>query len=73
MTTLGIDLGTGSVKAAVVSSDGSVLGEASCTYEVVGPEPGWAESDPREWLAAQALSVGRWVSAGERTGACRQQ
>lgn len=66
MTTLGIDLGTGSVKAAVVSSDGSVLGEASCTYEVVGPEPGWAESDPREWLAAVNEVVGR-VSAGAGT------
>ena len=65
MTTLGIDLGTGSVKAAVVSSDGLVLGEASCTYEVVGPEPGWAESDPREWLAAVNEVVGRVASGAE--------
>ena len=62
MTTLGIDLGTGSVKAAVVSTDGSVLGEASSSYEVFGPEPGWAESDPRAWLAAVNEVVGRVTS-----------
>ena len=62
MTTLGIDLGTGSVKAALVSADGSVLGEASCAYEVLGPEPGWAESDPREWLTAVNEVVGRVAS-----------
>jgi xylulokinase len=48
---LGIDLGTGSVKAAVVA-DGRVLSKRSCPYAVRSPHPGWAESDPEEWLAA---------------------
>ena len=59
MATLGIDLGTGSVKAAVVGDDARVIDEASCGYDVVGPEPGWAESDPREWLAAVNEVVAR--------------
>ena len=62
MATLGIDLGTGSVKAAVVSDDARVLAEASRSYEVAAPEPGWAESDPREWLSAAKEVVARVAS-----------
>lgn len=67
MTTLGIDLGTGSVKAAVVSADGRMLGEASRSYEVVGPEPGWAQSDPLEWLAAVNEVVARVSAKADRS------
>ena len=52
MTTLGIDLGTGSVKVAVLEADGTLSARASRPYRVDSPRPGWAESDPREWLAA---------------------
>lgn len=52
MTTLGIDLGTGSVKAALCSEDEQVLAHASRSYAVSSPESGWAQSDPLEWLAA---------------------
>jgi xylulokinase len=52
MTTLGIDLGTGSVKVAVVADDAAILARAGRTYTVRAPAPGWAESDPAEWLAA---------------------
>ena len=51
MSILGIDLGTGSVKAALVD-DGRVLAKRSRPYSVRSPRPGWAESDPEEWLAA---------------------
>jgi xylulokinase len=46
---LGIDLGTGSVKALLLSIAGEILAEASQTYAVQSPQPGWAESDPGEW------------------------
>lgn len=62
MTTLGIDLGTGSVKAAVVSEDARTLAQASRGYEVFGPEAGRAESDPREWLSAANEVVARVAS-----------
>lgn len=52
MSTLGIDLGTGSVKAAVVESDGTIRTKASKAYAVESPRPGWAETDPEAWLAA---------------------
>jgi xylulokinase len=59
VTTLGIDLGTGSVKAAVVDPDGGIRAKASRPYAVESPHPGWAESDPDVWLAATHDVIGR--------------
>lgn len=56
MSVLGIDLGTGSVKAAVVAG-GHVLRKASEPYRLSAPRPGWAEADPAEWLAATRAAV----------------
>ncbi len=52
---LGIDLGTGSVKALLLATDGSVIGEASSSYPVHAPHPGWAESESMDW----------WLAVGE--------
>ncbi|MDI1288823.1 MAG: FGGY family carbohydrate kinase [bacterium] len=67
MTTLGIDLGTGSVKAEIVDDDGRVTGRASHPYRVRSPRPGWAEGDPREWLAA-AREVAEVAAYGVHPG-----
>jgi xylulokinase len=55
--TLGIDLGTRSVKAMLLSDDGRTLGLASAGYDVSAPHPGWAESSPDDWWQAVAVSV----------------
>lgn len=57
MALLGIDLGTGSLKAAVVSSEGVLLSRASRPYTVHSPLTGWAESDPEDWLRAAHQAV----------------
>lgn len=49
---LGIDLGTGSAKALLLSREGRTLGEGSAAYTVFSPRPGWAESYPKDWWAA---------------------
>lgn len=49
---LGVDLGTGSVKAILLSPDGSILGEGAAPYEVRAPHPGRAESNPEDWWRA---------------------
>ncbi|MEY4529892.1 MAG: hypothetical protein RLZZ156_613 [Deinococcota bacterium] len=49
---LGLDLGTGSCKALLLSNEGKVLGEASKPYAVHAPQIGWAESNPLEWWEA---------------------
>jgi len=54
---LGIDLGTGSVKAAVVAQDGKVLGQSSAPYDVQAPRPGWAQADPLDWLTATSQAA----------------
>lgn len=52
---LGIDLGTSSIKALLLETDGTAVGEASSFYPVRAPHPGWAESNPEDW----------WLAAGE--------
>lgn len=54
---LGLDLGTGSLKALLLDRDGQVQGEASRGYPVYTPHPGWAESESSDW----------WRAAGEAT------
>lgn len=65
MTSLGIDLGTGSVKAAVVDDAGTIVTSASRRYAVHAPHPGWAESDPLEWLAAAQEVSARAIDGQE--------
>ena len=55
--TLGIDLGTSSVKAVVVTLDGTVVGQAVGDYRVSSPRRGHSESDPAQWLAATSDAV----------------
>jgi xylulokinase len=50
-------LGTGSVKVAVVTSEGTVHAKAARGYPLSSPSPGWAEADPHEWLAATKEAV----------------
>ncbi|MFN6462164.1 MAG: xylulokinase [Nostoc sp. DedVER02] len=58
---LGIDLGTGSAKALLMATDGTAIGEASSSYPVHAPQPGWAESESGDWWSAVALAVRKAV------------
>ena len=42
---LGLDIGTGSSKGAIVDIEGNVLCQASVPHEMSMPEPGWYEQD----------------------------
>src|SRR5215470_11992767 len=57
MAILGIDLGTSSVKAIILDTEGRTLGMGRADYEVMAPLPGWAESDPSEWWRATVAAV----------------
>jgi xylulokinase len=61
MMLLGIDLGTSSVKVLLLDVDGVVFGEASASYPVRAPRPGWSETDPEAWWAAVVEAVRRAV------------
>lgn len=57
MPLLGIDLGTSSVKALILDERGQELSQGRAEYEVVSPQPGWAESDPAAWWKATVEAV----------------
>lgn len=57
---IGIDLGTGSVKALLVDRSGQVRGEASESYPLIHERSGWSEQDPEQWVT-QSLTVLRRV------------
>ncbi|MDO5553147.1 MAG: FGGY family carbohydrate kinase [Planctomycetia bacterium] len=48
--TLGIDLGTGSVKCILRSLDGTQRYHAHGSYRTYSSHPGWMEQDPRDWI-----------------------
>lgn len=50
-TYLGVDLGTSGLKLTLVGHDGSVVAEAEATYRVRSDQAGYAETDPRDWVA----------------------
>ncbi|WP_027883326.1 xylulokinase [Meiothermus rufus] len=60
---LGLDLGTGSCKALLLSLEGQVLAEASQGYPVLSPKPGWAESEPAAWWQAAVAATRAVVGA----------
>ncbi len=58
MRFLGVDVGTGGTRAALIDAQGRVT--ASSTVEHVpfaSPETGWAEQDPRDWWRAATLAI----------------
>ena len=68
---LGVDLGTGSVKVAVVDEAGETLRSASRAYDLSSPHPGWAEADPMEWLHATTAAAGQVLDNGEGAAVVR--
>jgi xylulokinase len=46
---LGLDLGTGSIKAILLDENAQVVAEATRAYSVHSPQAGWAESNPNDW------------------------
>jgi xylulokinase len=76
------DLGTGSLRVALVDLDGATLAAAREPLPVAEPRPGWAEIDPEVWWRAlgratarvlEPLSRGRRPAALCLTGATRSQ
>ncbi len=63
---LGIDLGTGAVKALITGAEGIVWATGSAEHPTFHPQPGHAEQDPERWWQATMLAVRQAVArAGE--------
>ena len=64
---MGVDIGAGSVKTTIISTDGRVVGDASMEIATRHPKPGWTEQDPDEWYSAMCATVPR---ALQKAGLC---
>jgi xylulokinase len=60
---LGVDIGTGSVKALAVTLDGRPLATSCVEHPMHHPRPGWAENDPDDWLRGVVSAVRQIVAA----------
>lgn len=47
--TLGIDIGTTSVKVVLVSTNGKIVAEAGRAHDLLSPHRNWAEEDAERW------------------------
>ena len=54
---LGIDIGTSGVKAVVLDTHGSVVGQGTAALTVQRPQPLWSEQDPDAWWQATTAAV----------------
>ena len=55
--TMGIDLGTSSVKVVLLNRSGKMTEAVSKRYRIDIPVLGWAEQDPEEWWTAARAAV----------------
>ncbi|MEP7453938.1 FGGY family carbohydrate kinase [Phyllobacterium sp. SB3] len=55
--TLAIDVGTGSVRAALVDSAGRILVIAAQEHEQIVPQFGWSEQRPEDWWHGVVASI----------------
>jgi xylulokinase len=64
---LGIDIGTQSLKALLLSPDMKVAGEHAIQYRPSFPQAGWAEQDPKLWEGALGPAIhGALAAAGRK-------
>jgi xylulokinase len=49
---IGLDLGTGGVRAIAIDLQGHLIAQATRSYPLLTPHPGWTEQDPSDWVNA---------------------
>ncbi|MHA1645443.1 MAG: xylulokinase [Candidatus Freyarchaeota archaeon] len=61
---LGLDIGTTNCKAVLINENGEVKAFLSSgEYQIIRPQPDWAEEDPRDWWEATKKVVKQLVSS----------
>ena len=64
---LGIDVGSQGTCAQLIDVQGELLAVAYEGYDVLYPRPGWAEQDPRAWLAALSRTIAEATAGVDRS------
>lgn len=49
---VGLDLGTGGVRAIAVDLQGQIVAQTTRSYPLFTPQPGWTEQNPSDWVEA---------------------
>jgi xylulokinase len=49
---VGLDLGTGGVRAIAVDLQGKIVAQTTRSYPLFTPQPGWTEQNPSDWVEA---------------------
>lgn len=57
MYCIGIDIGTNSTRAALVSAKGQLISVASCAYPIAYPQKGYAEQRAEDWWSTVVQTV----------------
>jgi xylulokinase len=65
VASLGIDIGTQSLKAAILDDDLNLLASAQRGYQPSYPQPGWAEQSSQLWLDALRPVIGEALAAAK--------
>jgi sugar (pentulose or hexulose) kinase len=55
---LALDIGTQSIRAAVIDQDGEILGIGQVKHDVDSPQPGWAQQRPIDWWDETCQAIG---------------
>ena len=63
---LGLDVGTQSLRAALVDLQGRTVAFGVAPIETAYPRPTWAEQDPAQWWSAARTAVRRGAGEGGR-------
>ena len=54
---LGIDIGTNSVKALLISESGALAAEGKADHDLISAHPGWAEENAEVWWSNAVAAV----------------
>ncbi|PHM10560.1 xylulokinase [Nostoc sp. 'Peltigera malacea cyanobiont' DB3992] len=49
---IGLDLGTGGVRAIAVNLQGQIIAQSTRSYPLLTPQPGWTEQNSSDWVEA---------------------
>ena len=65
MHSIGLDLGTSSLKAILIDESQNVLAEHTVPLTVSRPHDGWSEQDPQSWCDAAVEALGALVTSAD--------